>query len=75
MATTTVRLDPEEAEMLAQLAPYYGGKSSVLRQALRKLSDEAKNRAALASFVADWNDADGPPEASEIADMIEKFDH
>lgn len=57
------------------MAAHYGGKSSVLRHALRKLSDEAKNHAALASFVADWNDADGPPEASEVAEMIEKFDH
>ena len=75
MATTTVRLDPEEAEMLAELAPHFGGKSGVLRQALRRLSDEAKNRAALASFVDDWNAADGPIDDEEIAAMIEKFDH
>ncbi len=75
MATTTVRLDPEEAEMLAQLAPHYGGKSGALRQALRKLADEANNRAALASFVEDWNAADAAPEDSEVAAMIEKFDH
>ena len=75
MATTTVRLDPEEAAMLAELAPHYGGKSAVLRQALRGMSAEAKNRADLASFVDDWNAADGAPDDIEVAAMIEKFDH
>lgn len=75
MATTTVRLDNEEAQMLAELAPHYGGKSGVLRQALRKLSNEAKNRSALASFVEEWNAADGTPDEADVASMIEKFDH
>ena len=75
MATTTVRLDAEEEQMLKELAPYFGGKSSVLRQALRRLADESKNQALLSQFVDDWNATAGTPSEEEVTAMIERFDH
>jgi len=75
MATTTVRLDPDEEAMLEALASQYGGKSGALRHALRRLSDEATNRAALAEFVEEWNDDVGRPADDEVVAMIEQFDH
>ena len=75
MTTTTVRLDEEEAKMLAELAPHFGGKSGALRHALRRLSEEATNRATLARFVDEWNSTDGTPSDEDVADMIDRFDH
>ncbi|MDY7102937.1 MAG: type II toxin-antitoxin system ParD family antitoxin [Actinomycetota bacterium] len=74
MGTTTVRLDDEDDAILDMLAVEYGGRSSVIRHALRSLAAERRRQDALRSFLADWDAEAGPVDAHEIDAMVERFD-
>lgn len=74
MSTTTVRLDDEDEALLDMLAPEYGGRSSAIRQALRSLAADRKRQNALRSFLAEWDEEDGPIDEDDIADMAERYD-
>lgn len=69
MSTTTVRLDGDDEAILDMLAPEYGGRSSVIRQALRHLAADRRRHAALHSFLTDWDTQAGPIDDNEIAAM------
>lgn len=73
MSTTTVRLDDEDEALLDMLAPEYGGRSSAIRQALRSLAADRKRQNALRSFLAEWDEEDGPIDEDDIADMAERY--
>ncbi len=73
MSTTTVRLDQEDEALLDMLAPEYGGRSSVIRQALRNLAADRQRQDALGSFLATWDAEAGPINDHEIAAMADRF--
>ena len=73
MTTTTVRLDDEDEALLDMLAPEYGGRSSVIRQALRNLAADRRRQDALQSFLAEWDAEAGPIDDEEIAAMADRY--
>lgn len=73
MSTTTVRLDDEDDAILDMLAPEYGGRSSVIRHALRVLAADRRRKDALRSFLAEWDAEDGPIDDRDIDKMAERY--
>ncbi len=55
------------------LAPEYGGRSSVIRQALRNLAADRQRQDALRSFLAAWDAEAGLINDQEIAAMADRF--
>lgn len=74
MATTTVRLDPDEEKTLDELAEIHGGRSNALRQGLRMLATSTRQRAALAELLHDWDAQSGPVDDETVAAMAERYD-
>ncbi|MGF1598918.1 MAG: type II toxin-antitoxin system ParD family antitoxin [Acidimicrobiales bacterium] len=74
MGTTTVRLDDEDDAILDMLASEYGGRSSVIRHALRLLAAERRRQDALRTFLADWDTEDGPVTDHDIDAMAKRYD-
>jgi Arc/MetJ-type ribon-helix-helix transcriptional regulator len=56
------------------LAPEYGGRSSVIRHALRVLAADRRRQDALRSFLAGWDAEDGPVNDHDIETMAERYD-
>ncbi|HUF99909.1 MAG TPA: hypothetical protein VMM60_17420 [Ilumatobacter sp.] len=73
MATTTVRLDPEEEHTLDEMAEIHGGRSNALRLGLRLLAAETQRHAALADLLADWEHETGPVDEGAVASMTDRF--
>lgn len=73
MATTTVRLDPDEEHTLDELAGVYGGRSNALRQGLRLLAADTRRRSALADLLAEWECKAGPVSEDAVAVMTERY--
>lgn len=73
MSTTTVRLDDEDEALLDMLAPEYGGRSSVIRQALRNLAADRRRQDALGSFLAEWNAETGAIDDEDIAAIADRY--
>ncbi|MCP3857773.1 MAG: hypothetical protein GY708_21965 [Actinomycetia bacterium] len=73
MSTTTVRLDDEDEALLDRLAPEFGGRSSVIRQALRNLATDRKRQDALRSFLAEWDAEEAPIDEDDIAAMADRY--
>jgi Arc/MetJ-type ribon-helix-helix transcriptional regulator len=73
MSTTTVRLDDEDEALLDLLAPEYGGRSSAIRHALRSLAADRQRQSALRSFLAAWDNEEGPIDDQEVAVMAQRF--
>ena len=73
MATTTVRLDAADEQLLDQLAQVYGGRSNTIRQALRQLSATTARRQALTELLDDWTVEFGPVDESAVAAAVERY--
>lgn len=73
VGTTTIRLDSDDEALLDLLAPEYGGRSSVLRHALRNLAADRRRQDALRSFVADWDAEAGPVADDDVEAMAERY--
>lgn len=73
MATTTVRLDPEDEHTLDELAEIHGGRSNALRVGLRLLAAESRRRAALVDLLADWEQQAGPVSDEAVASMSDRY--
>jgi predicted transcriptional regulator len=73
MATTTVRLDPEEEHALDELAEIHGGRSNALRVGLRLLAAETQRHAALADLLSDWEHEAGPVDDDAVAAMTDRY--
>ncbi len=73
MATTTVRLDPDEEHTLDELAEIHGGRSNALRVGLRLLAAENERHTALTELLVDWADEVGPVDDEEVAAMSDRF--
>jgi predicted transcriptional regulator len=74
MATTTVRLDPEEEQSLDRLAEVHGGRSRALRKGLKLLAASTERDAALADLLRDWDTEAGPVGEAEVAAMAERYE-
>jgi predicted transcriptional regulator len=74
MATTTVRLDPDEERTLDQLAAIHGGRSNTLRLGLQLLSQATKRQLALGEFLHDWDAETSPVDEESIERMTSRFD-
>ena len=55
------------------LAPEYGGRSSAIRQALRNLAADRKRQIALRSFLAEWDNEQGPIDDEDVAAMADRY--
>lgn len=73
MATTTVRLDPEEEHTLDELAELHGGRSNALRLGLRLLAAETRRHAALANLLTDWELEAGTVDEGAVAAMSSRY--
>jgi len=73
VATTTVRLDPEEERALDELASIHGGRSNALRVGLKLLAAEAHRQTALADLLADWDRESGPVNNDDVLAMSERY--
>jgi len=73
MATTTVRLDPDDEKILDELAENYGGRSNALRQGLRMLATTARQQAALTELLRDWDAQSGPVDDETVAAVAERY--
>lgn len=74
MATTTVRLDPDEEHTLDALAEIHGGRSNALRAGLRLLAADTQRRSALAALLVEWSREAGPVSDEAVAAMTEHYD-
>ncbi len=74
MATTTVRLDPDEERTLDELAEIHGGRSNTLRAGLRLLAAETQRHAALTDLLIDWEHEAGPVDEAAVAAMSDRYD-
>ena len=73
MATTTVRLDPDEEHTLDELAEIHGGRSNALRIGLRLLAAETRRQAALADLLGAWEHETGPVDEGAVAAMSDRY--
>jgi predicted transcriptional regulator len=73
MSTTTVRLDPQDEEILDRLASTFGGRSNAIRQALRSLVVDVERHQALADFLAEWEAEVGPVDIEAVDAMANKY--
>jgi Arc/MetJ-type ribon-helix-helix transcriptional regulator len=73
MSTTTVRLDDDDEAILDLLAPEYGGRSSVIRHALRNLAAERGRLDDLRSLLAEWDADAGPVSDEDVAAMTDRY--
>lgn len=74
MSTTTVRLDDEDEALLDMLAPEYGGRSSAIREAIRRLGADRRRRDALESFLEEWEAGTGAVDDDDVVAMIERYE-
>lgn len=73
MATTTVRLGPEEEAALDRLAERYGGRSGAIRHALRQLAAEQARQDALQRALDKWEAERGPVDEQAVVAAIRRF--
>jgi predicted transcriptional regulator len=73
MATTTVRLDPDEEHTLDELAEIHGGRSNALRLGLRLLAAETQRHVALTGLLSDWEDEAGPVGEEAVTVMTQRY--
>jgi predicted transcriptional regulator len=73
MATTTVRLTPDEEKVLDMLAERYGGRSGAIRHAVRQLAAEQSRQDLLHEALAEWAQARGPVDEDAVVDAIQRF--
>jgi predicted transcriptional regulator len=73
MATTTVRLSPEEEAALDKLAERFGGRSGAIRHAVRRLAAEQARQDALQQALDEWVAERGPVDEAAVVEAIERF--
>lgn len=73
MATTTVRLGPDEERALDELAALHGGRSNAIRAGLRLLAASTRQREALAELLCDWERDAGPVDDDAVTAMVDRY--
>lgn len=74
MATTTVRLDPDEERTLDELAALHGGRSNALRQGLRLLAAASRQQRDLAKLLGEWEAEAGPVDDAAVEATAERYE-
>jgi Arc/MetJ-type ribon-helix-helix transcriptional regulator len=74
VATTTVRLDAAEEELLDRLAGQHGGRSNALREGLRLLAAHEERQAALTELLRQWEEQSGPASEQAVEAMTRHYD-
>lgn len=72
-ATTTVRLNADERELLDDLAREFGSQSKVIKQGIRVLSEQRQRQRAIQGFMDDWVAESGQPDPDGVASMAERY--
>lgn len=72
-ATTTVRLNADEQELLDELAREFGSQSKAIKQGIRILSEQCQRQRAIQRFMDDWAAESGRPDAAGVAEMTERY--
>jgi predicted transcriptional regulator len=73
VSTTTVRLGPDDEQLLDRLASVLGGRSNAIRQALRQLSADVDRHEALGDFLAAWTHEAGPADEAAVEAMAKRY--
>ncbi len=73
VSTTTVRLDPDDEQLLDKLAISFGGRSNAIRMALRGLAENVDRLEALGAFLAEWELAAGPVDETQVDAMTRRY--
>lgn len=73
MATTTVRLSPEEEAALDKLAERFGGRSGAIRHAVRQLAAEQTRQEALQRALDEWEAERGAVNEDAVTQAIQRF--
>jgi Arc/MetJ-type ribon-helix-helix transcriptional regulator len=73
MATTTVRLSPEEEAALDKLAERFGGRSGAIRFAVRRLAAEQGRQDSLQQALDEWATDRGSVDEDAVVEAIERF--
>ncbi|MCY3606851.1 MAG: hypothetical protein OXG57_00260 [Acidimicrobiaceae bacterium] len=73
MAKATVRLGRAERQILERLAPKFGGREAMVREALQRLAADEDRKEALEAFFAEWAQESGPPDPDAVAAMAERY--
>lgn len=71
--TTTIRLSDEDRRLLALLVPEYGDQSSVIRQGIRRLAEEQRQRQELRALLRDWEAESGPVDEDMVTEMQQRY--
>ncbi len=71
--TTTIRLSDEDRRLLAQLVSEYGDQSNVIRQGIRRLAEEQRQRQELRALLRDWEAESGPVDEEMVAEMSRRY--
>ncbi|MFV0318582.1 MAG: hypothetical protein ACK5O2_16670 [Microthrixaceae bacterium] len=73
MGTTTVRLDDDDRRILDRLAQDYGGRSSAIRHAIRRLAADQQRREALGALLEAWDADLGTVDEADVAAMADRY--
>lgn len=73
MVKARVRLGKEERQILERLAPKFGSREAMVREALQRLAADEDRKEALDAFLAEWAQESGSPDADEVAAMAERY--
>ena len=71
--TTTVRLNDEESRLLADLVGEFGDQSNVIRQGIRLLAEQQRQRRELQELLREWESEYGPVDEDAVAAMTERY--
>lgn len=71
MIKARVRLGQEERQILERLAPKFGGREAMVREALQKLAADHDRGEALNAFFEEWA-AESEPLSPDEVDAIAK---
>lgn len=72
MAKAAVWLPKEDRQLLERLAPKFGGRQEILREALQRLAADQDRKESFDAFLQAWEEEDGPVSDEEIAAVAER---
>ena len=73
VSTTTVRLDPDDEQLLDKLVQTFGSRSNAIRQALRSLAEDVDRHDALTEFLAAWELEAGPLAEADVEAVSRRY--
>ena len=71
--TTTIRLSDEDRRLLADLVDEFGDQSNVIRQGIRLLAEQQRQRRELQGLLQEWESEFGPVDEDAVEAMTERY--